>query len=148
MEEKGLFLREKIKLLLYSMFIKHRAYDKLKYIYIANLFTKHWAYKKIWYVYWNHILFSVLSKISNGNAILWNDGEKTWNDAHDSTSEIDFCFIYPDLVIFLEAESNLYFCIWNRLKEIDSELQEVWKHCLLKVIASGKAVSYRKSIAA
>ena len=46
MEEKGLFLREKIKLLLYSMFIKHRAYDKLKYIYIANLFTKHWAYKK------------------------------------------------------------------------------------------------------
>ena len=46
MEEKGLFLREKIKLLLYSMFIKHRAYDKLKYIYIANLFTKHWAYIK------------------------------------------------------------------------------------------------------
>ena len=46
MEEKGLFLREKIKLPLYSMFIKHRAYDKLKYIYIANLFTKHWAYIK------------------------------------------------------------------------------------------------------
>ena len=59
------------------------------------------------YVYWNHILFFVLSKISNGNALPWNDGEKMWNHAHDITSEIDFCFIYPDFVIFLEAESNL-----------------------------------------
>ena len=32
MKGKGLFFREKRRLLLYSMFIKHRAYDKLKYI--------------------------------------------------------------------------------------------------------------------
>ena len=35
---KGLFLREKIKLLLYGMFIKHRAYDKLKYIYFQIVY--------------------------------------------------------------------------------------------------------------
>ena len=30
-------------------------------------------------------------------------------------NEIDFCIIYHDLVILLEAESNFCLCIWNRL---------------------------------
>ena len=71
MKEKGLFLRER-KLLLYSLFIKHWVYEKLKYI-LPNYVSNIGHIKRLICRMETLLLFSVLSKNkkkSKGNVIL------------------------------------------------------------------------------
>ena len=138
MKEKGLFLRER-KLLLYSLFIKHWVYEKLKYI-LPNYVSNIGHIKRLICCMETLLLFSVLSKKVKWKCHImkwWKENVEWCPRQH--TSEIDFYCIYHDLVILFEAEPNFLVstyeidcCMKVIAREKGRKLQEDWKYYLLK----------------